>query len=278
MSPASVGAIAAALAAMSLVMSRCAQPGHHAPLRHPDLGALEDAGWHGIARWEGIRALSIASALALAVAAGLPLWSGLAGALAPSVWIRMRADAARRRAGRALTASIAGVEAALRSGSSLAEALRREVGGCAEPLARRRLEAVMRAFDLGEGLDTALRSSAVAMDDRRSALLLETLAMGIEERLTSGRLVELIAEVVDRQRFEEGLDDEIRARAHGARQQQWLLALLVPAIALVLIGSMPSLAAELDSTLGRFVLIPAAAALEVGGIVLADRIVSGAIE
>jgi Flp pilus assembly protein TadB len=273
-----VGAIAAALSALSLVVSRCGRPGPQARFRHPDVGAMRDAGWHGIARFEGIRALSVALALALATSAGLPPWSSLVGALAPSVWIRARADAARRRARRALTGSMAGIEGALRSGSSLAEALRREVEACPEPLARRRLEGVLRTFDLGEGLDAALRSSAAAMVDHKSALLLETLAMGIEERLASGRLIELIAEVVDRQRFEEALEDEIRARAYGARQQQWLLALLVPAIALVLIGSMPALAAELDSTLGRFVLIPAAAALEVGGIVLADRIVSGALE
>ena len=69
----------------------------------------------------------------------------------------------------------------------------------------------------------------------------------------------------------------MRARASGARQQQRLLALLVPAIAVLLIATTPSLAAALDAPLGRLVLIPGAVALEASGIVLARRIVSEAL-
>ena len=83
--------------------------------------------------------------------------------------------------------------------------------------------------------------------------------------------------VGDRLAFEDQLDDEVRARAAGARQQQWLLALLVPVMALYLAATMPTLALTLDSALGRFVLIPAAATLEVAGMVIGRRIVGGVL-
>jgi Flp pilus assembly protein TadB len=176
-----------------------------------------------------------------------------------------------------MTRVITGTEAALRSGATLSEALRREASASTEPLARDAVQAAIRAFDLGASLDTGLRSAAGSLRDRRMALVLETLGLAAEERLASARVADLLAGLADRLTFEERLEDEVRARASGARQQQKLLALLVPAIAIVLIGSMPALATALDSTLGRFVLIPGAVALEVAGVVLARGIVNEAL-
>ena len=279
MSPAFVGAVALAVAVGGAILSFVVRPGSmRAAPRHPDALELLDAGvgW-SLLRWEAIRTGAVALALTAAWAFDLPLPISIPAAVGPSVWIRVRAGAARERARRAMTRMVSGTEAALRSGATLPEALRREATASREPLARDAVHAAIRAFDLGASLDAGLRSAAATVRDRRMALVLETLGMAAEERLASARAADLLAGVADRLTFEERLEDEVKARASGARQQQKLLALLVPAIAIVLIGSMPALAAGLDSTLGRFVLIPGAIALEVAGVVLARRIVNEAL-
>lgn len=268
-----------AVAVGGSILSFAARAGStSATLRHPDARALLDAGvgW-SLVRWEAARGGVLTLALIAALALDLPLAVTLVGAAAPSLWIRVRAAAARERARRAMTRVISGAEAALRSGLTLPEALRREASASTEPLARDAVQAAIRAFDLGASLDAGLRSAAADLRDRRMALVLETLGLAAEERLASARAADLLAGLADRLAFEERLDDEVRARASGARQQQKLLALLVPAIAVVLVGSMPSLAAALDSTLGRFVLIPGAIAFEVAGVILARRIVNEAL-
>ena len=66
------------------------------------------------------------------------------------------------------------------------------------------------------------------------------------------------------------------ARTAGLRSQVVLLALVVPAIAGYLAFTVPSLAATLGQPVGRFVLIPAALALEVIGVIASRRAVDGA--
>ena len=83
----------------------------------------------------------------------------------------------------------------------------------------------------------------------------------------------MVASVADRLAFEAHLRDEVSARASGVRAQIVLLALLVPALALYLVATMPGLGATLASPVGRFVLLPAAAAFELAGIVASRAIV-----
>ena len=259
MNPALVGAMALAVAVGGSILSFAVRPGStQASAQHPDGCDLLDSGlgW-SLLRWEATRAGVVALALIAALAFDLPLAMILLTAAGPSVWIRVRAAVARERARRAMTRVIAGAEAALRSGATLPEALRREASASTEPLARAAVQAAIRAFDLGASLDASLRTAAADLRDRRMALVLETLGLAAEERLASARAADLLAGLADRLAFEERLEDEVRARASGARQQQKLLALLVPAIAVVL--------------------IPGAVVFEVAGVVLASRIVNEAL-
>lgn len=245
---------------------------------HPDAEALADTGWgHGLRAWEGLRLASTVGALLVAAASGAPVALVLAAPVLPSLWIRARAGAARERARRARTRIVLATEAALRSGSSLPESLRRAVAASDDALASRSFREAVAAFDLGAPLDLSLRQAAGRCRDRRSALALETLAVGLGERLPRERIADLVGNVADRLVFEERLDDEVRARAGGVRAQVRLLAALVPSLALYLSVTMPGLAATLDGPLGRTVLLPAAAALEIAGIVLSTRIVRGAL-
>jgi Flp pilus assembly protein TadB len=275
-----VGTLAVGTAAVALVLAAgLRDPAPPAvSLPHPDAPELMDAGWRGgLRRWEAIRAAVALSVALAALATGIPIAAAIPAALAPSVWIRLRASAARDRARRGLGPLVATAEGALRSGASLPDALRRSVEAAGDPLATRPIAEALRAFDLGAGLDTALLVSAGGARDARGHLALGTIALGVAERLPRERLADLLAVVVDRLSFDARLDDEVRARAAGVRQQQLLLAALVPAIATYLTFTMPTLAVTLSSDLGRFVLIPAALGLELAGILLGRRVVRAAV-
>ena len=272
------GALAAATAVVALSCAALLR-GVAAPrirVIHPDARALAEAGWtRGLRSWIALEAGAFAIGAVACAATGLPLLLAPAAVVVPSIAIRVRAEAARERARRAVVAMVTTAEAALRSGMSLPEALRRAAEGEADDAARP-VRAALHAFDLGASLDDALASVANASSDPRARLAFSTLALGIGERLPRERIADLLAAVGERLVFEERLADEVRARASGARQQQRLLAALVPGLALYLALTMPVLASTLGSDLGRFVLLPAAALLEVSGIVLGRRIVRAA--
>lgn len=273
------GSLAAAVAVTAaLLATRAGGLSPRIGLPHPDRAALEDVRWPaGLLRWEGLRAAMAASAVVLSAAAGLPLALAGAAAVAPSVGVHLRAAAARERARRALLPMLVAAEAALRSGASLPDALRRAVGAVDDAIATRPLAGALRSFDLGSGLDAALSAAADRSPDLRARAALGTLSLGVSERLPRERLGDLLSAIVDRLAFEESVADEVRARAAGARQQQRIIALLVPGIAAYLVVTMPTLGSTLSSDLGRFVLLPAAAALEIGGVVLSGRVVSDAV-
>jgi Flp pilus assembly protein TadB len=282
MSLVAAGALAAALAVSCAVFAPFANPPESLAVRvgHPDRRALDDANWRQpLWRWEALRAGCILAGAVLSLATPLPLvLIAAAAAFLPSIVVRTRAGAARRRARLATTHLLRATEAALRSGASLPEALRRACGASSEDrLARRPFVDALRAFDLGAPLDQALRASVLGATDPRSRIALEALAMGIASRLPYDRAGVLVAAVADRLAFEERLDEEICARTAGLRSQVVLLALVVPALAAYLALTVPSLAATLGEPMGRYVLIPAALGLELIGLFVSRRAIKGVV-
>ena len=126
------GALACALAVTSLALAPAFRaPVLAMPIAHPDRDALRDAGWtRSLLTWEATRAGATLLALVIAVALSLPpIPAMVAGAIAPSMAARMRADRAGRRARGATTRMLRVTEAALRSNAGVPEALRRAIGG-----------------------------------------------------------------------------------------------------------------------------------------------------
>ncbi len=181
---------------------------------------------------------------------------------------------ARRARGRAAVGAVAVLQstcAALRSGLPLVTALRVALERT-DPEARAPFESALRAFDLNAALEDALRVAAAEAGDHRLSLALDGLALVAGEQLPATRAAAVIASVADRLSFEERLLAEVHARTSGLRAQIVLLALLVPALAAYLVATMPGLAATLATPLGTHVLVPAAVAFEIAG-VLASRAV-----
>ncbi len=269
-----VGVLAVVIATIALAVVPLAPSWHPRRITHPDAAALADAGWRwSLGRWEGLRVAVVVSAMTALAAANGPVPLGVAASCLPSIASRLRAQAARERSRAPATRVLVAALATLRSGAPLADALRRGLDGCRDPIARRPLETALARFDLGEPLDRTLAEAARAMPAGRVAAAFDALAIGVGERLPIERVAALLGAVTDRLLFEERLAAEVAARAAGARTQMWLLAALVPALALYLALTMPALAATLGGPLGRTVLLPAALLLEVAGILLSRRVV-----
>jgi Flp pilus assembly protein TadB len=267
------GALAAALAVMCLMLVPLGSSGIDFAMAHPERRVLRDAGWtRSMVAWECVRALSTICGLVLAGSLGaLPL--GFAGLVAPTLVARSLAARRRDERARETVALLQMTLAALRSGSSLTEALRLAAGSGPErdlgPFA-----AAVRAFDLGAPLDVALREARGGARDQRVVLGLDALSLCVAEQLSGSRCATLIASVIDRLVFEQQVTSDVRARTSGLRVQVALLAALVPGLALYLTATVPGMAETLTAPLGRFVLMPLAAFLEVAGIFASRRLVS----
>ena len=271
-----VGALGLAAAILALALAALGARPVGRVHRHPDRAALADAGWRfGLAWWEAGRVATVALGAGLASLVGLPTGLGIIVGLGPSVAVRIRAQGARDRARAAVTQLLLAAHGMLRSGVALPEALRRASVGCDDVVARRPFALALRRFDLGEPLDAAIRDAAAATPDRRTALLLHTLALGVTERLPIERAAALLEALAERALFEERLSAEVRARAAGVRTQSYALAAVVPCLAVYLVATMPGLGATLAAPIGRAVLIPLAIVLEVAGVVIGRRVVRG---
>ena len=274
MSLESAGAIATALAVTCLVLIPLGSSRvWDQSMRHPERSVLREAGWtRSLLTWECVRVAAIICGLTVASAVGAtPL--GLIGALVPSIVARTLAARRRDERARQTIALLQMTLAGLRSGAGLTEALGLASASGPEvdfgPFA-----AALRAFDLGAPLDAALRDVRGRTRDHRLIVGLDALSLCIAEQLPASRCVTLIASTIDRLLFEQRIVDDVRARTSGLRLQIVLLAALVPGLALYLALTVPGMAETLATPLGRFVLLPVAAILEVIGI-LASRRVAG---
>ena len=221
----------------------------------------------------GAFAVAIAAA-ALVLAACAPDVRVSRHGVSSSLQARLAGFKARRehaRSSRHLLAVLQGTHAALRSGQPLSRALRSALDA-ASPQARPLFAPAMRESDLGGSLDGALRSCAASASDPRVALGLEALALIAAEQLAASRAAAVLGSVCDRLAFEERLGAEIAARSGGLRAQIVLLAVLVPAIAMYLVLTVPGVGDTLGSPLGSHVLVPAALAFEVAGLVASRAI------
>ena len=269
------GAIATALAVTCLILVPLGAPHvSGVSLAHPERSVLRDAGWtRSLLVWECLRALAGICSFVVAGSLGaLPL--GLLGLAAPSFVARTLAARRRDERARETVSLLQMTLAGLRSGSSLTEALRLAAGSGSQSGSAAFVRAV-RSFDLGAPLDLALREARAEARDQRVILGLDALSLCVAEQLSGSRCAMLISSAIDRLVFEQQIADDVRARTSGLRFQIVLLAAVVPGLALYLVVTVPGMAETFTTPLGRFVLLPLAALLELAGIVASRRLVNG---
>ena len=196
-----------------------------------------------------------------------------AGLLLPRLLLSLLTSRRRARSEKQAPQLLLVLVANLGPGGTYLEALqaaRRDVAdqGLAEDLAE-----VVQQFLLDVPLESALRLVRPRIVGRNLGLVWDNLTICAAQNIPAERARDLLLDVSTTVRFNVQLAGEVRAQTTGQRAQIWVLALLVPAIYVYLRVVSPYFLNVLDDTwTGRYVLLPAAAALEVLGIYLSFRL------
>jgi tight adherence protein B len=203
----------------------------------------------------------------------LAAFAGIGGLLLPRFYlsglVHLQARRSEAEAPRLLQAVLAGLTA----GSTYLDALRGARLTCNDSWIRDDLDFVIQRFMLDAPLHESLREVRARTTTRNLGLIWETLAICAENNLPTQAGRSLFFELSSTVQFNVQLANEVRARSSGQRAQIWLLAIIVPGMYVYLRLTSPQLLSVLDDTaMGRFVLLPLAAALEVAGIALSVRL------
>ena len=223
----------------------------------------------------GLVAIATATLLA-ALAIVAPSRTSTEGALGVLARLadRRRRERERRDGEASLVPSLETILAATRAGVVLRDALALAAARARGELAER-LRAALANEALGGGLADALAAAR-----REASAPIDTLLADLElcarARLPSDRVAALVEDELGALRFARELASDLAARTSGPRLQVWILAAIVPALALYLAAMSPTLAGELTSPLGRFVFIPGGVLFEAAGIALSRRVVQRA--
>jgi len=196
-----------------------------------------------------------------------------AGLLAPRLLISFLIGRQRARSEKEAPQLLQLLLANLSSGSTYLEALQATRAGIRDRWLAEDLATVVQRFLLGVPLEDALREVRPHIVSHNLALIWDNLTICVAQKIPTERARNLLMDIAATVRFNVQLESEVRAQTTGQRVQIWVLALLVPAVYLYLRAVSPYFLSVLDETwTGRYLLLPAAAVLEVSGIYLSFRL------
>lgn len=203
----------------------------------------------------------------------LAVLGGAAGLLVPRLYLAWLVHAQSRRSETEAPRLLQAVLSGLTAGSTYLDALRQARLTCTDPWIREDLDFVIQRFLLDVPLHESLQVVRARVVTRNLGLIWETLTICAANQLPTQAARTLFFELSSTVQFNVQLANEVRARSSGQRAQIWLLAVIVPGMYLYLRLMSPQLLSVLDETaVGRYVLFPLAASLEVIGIALSFRI------
>lgn len=202
---------------------------------------------------------------------------GVAGAalgfLAPRLYLDALVGAQKRKTEAEAPRLLQILVSSLSGGRTYLEALDEARRRVKDRWLRDDLEHVVTQFHLDAPLDQSIREVRTAAAGRNMALIWDNLAICLANKIPTSRAKGLFSELSSTVQFNVQVQQEIRAKTSGQRVQIWLLAAIVPGLYLYLRFINPDFFFVLDQTvIGRFVLFPAAIALEILGLVLSFRI------
>jgi Flp pilus assembly protein TadB len=196
-----------------------------------------------------------------------------AGLIVPRVYLAWLVHLQARRSELAAPGLLQAIVAGLSAGNTYLEALRHARRASTDPWIAEDLDFVIQRFILNVPLAESLREVRARITTRNLGLIWETVSICDANHLPTQAARTLLVELSSAVQFNVQLANEVRARSAGQRAQIWLLAIIVPAMYVYLRLVNPQLLSVLDETmLGRFVLFPLAAVLEVAGVALSFRI------
>lgn len=203
----------------------------------------------------------------------LAMAAAVAGLLVPRLYLswlmHVQSQRSEAEAGRLIHSLLAGLSA----GGTYLDALREARLRCANSWLQQDLELVIQRFLLDAPMHESLKEVRARTTTRNLGLIWETLRICTQNHLPTEKARALLLELSATVQFNVQLANEVRARSAGQRAQVWLLAVIVPGMFIYLRLMSPELLSVLDQTLiGRYLLFPTAALLEVLGVALSFRI------
>lgn len=203
----------------------------------------------------------------------LAVFAGGAGLLAPRLYLAWLVHVQSRRSEFEAPRLLQAVLSGLTAGSTYLDALRQARLTCSDSWIREDLDYVIQRFLLDAPLHESLQAVRARVTTRNLGLIWETLTICTANQLPTDAARTLFFELSSTVQFNVQLANDVRARSSGQRAQIWLLAIIVPGMYLYLRLMSPQLLSVLDETaVGRYILFPLAAALEVIGLALSFRI------
>jgi Flp pilus assembly protein TadB len=198
---------------------------------------------------------------------------GLAGLVVPRLYLDALVRAQRRRSEAEAPHLLQIAVASLSAGRTYLEALQEARSRTSDRWIRADLDHIIGQFHLDVPLERSIAEVRAWTVGRNLALLWDNLAICIGNRIPASRAKGLFVELNSTVQFNTQVQNEVKARTSGQRLQIWLLAAIVPGLFFYLKLINASFFDVLDQTaVGRFVLFPAAVALEVLGIALSFRL------
>jgi Flp pilus assembly protein TadB len=195
------------------------------------------------------------------------------GLLLPRLYVRWLVAAHGRRSEAEAPRFLQLILTGLSAGGTYLDALSQARRAVRDPWLREDLDYVLQRFMLDVPLEAGIQEVKSHVASRNLRLIWETIEICCATHVPTERARALFLELSSSIEFNVQLGNEARARATGQRIQIWLLALLVPGMYLYLRLLNPELLSYLDETIaGRYLLLPAAALLEVAGIYLSLRV------
>jgi Flp pilus assembly protein TadB len=150
--------------------------------------------------------------------------------------------------------------------------------GAAAEAARHRwvkadFEEILGRFYAGEAAADAVADVRRRQAGRNLALLYDALIVLMTTHQPASACVAVLGSLGEAARSNQSIARQAAAEAKGLRLQAAILAIVIPGLFLYLLAANHDLVAPVtDTALGRFVLLPAAAVLEVAGIALSLRV------
>jgi Flp pilus assembly protein TadB len=134
-------------------------------------------------------------------------------------------------------------------------------------------EELLGRYYANEPLADALAAIRPRQAGRNLALVFDALIVLATTRQPASAAAGVLGSLNEAARSNQAIARQAAAESRGLRIQALILAIVIPALFFyLLLVNRDLVAPVVDTTLGRFVLLPAAALLEVGGIVLSWRI------
>lgn len=197
----------------------------------------------------------------------------IAGLLLPKIYVQFLIRAHARRSETEAPKLLQVLLANLSAGSTYLDALRQARLSARDEWIQEDLDYVIQRFLLDVPLETSIREVRARVRSRNLGLVWDNLAICCANHVPTQTAQALFTELASTVQFNVQLANEVHARASGQRIQIWLLALIVPGMYLYLRLLNPDFLSPLDDTaVGRYVLVPVAALLEVLGLYLSYRL------